>query len=438
MIALNRRRYMGGGGGEPYDYEAEYLHSDGNQYFILPIHANSITDAIEMDIRPDSDRSGARFCCSTDDNENTFSVYYASSHLAYYNNGGQRTASATNRSTRVYMERHNFKVDYKNNLITFDFGKTFSKAGGDADVSQTGYLSLIRKFGTTNAFIGRIYSCKFWRNDVLVYDLIPVIKDNVGYMYDKVQRKLYANQGTGNFTFTQKNYVETVVPSVQGLYVTNGLIALYDGINNAGYGKHSTEGIWVDLVGGLKALAPDTTSWDNNCVVLDKNTNKSISFPSYYGDAKTIEIVYKVDDTQNTQYKEAAVLTGLFGYGLYNQVGSNIFFTDNSHTTTSNKRYIAPYDAPYGTKTVVSYIKGTTTANDTTGWKCYVNGEQKTINYGGSGIATYGPGIQIRADRKFTGNVYCIRIYDRELTAQEILANQAIDNTRFNLGLTFE
>lgn len=37
-----------------------------------------------------------------------------------------------------------------------------------------------------------------------------------------------------------------------------------------------------------------------------------------------------------------------------------------------------------------------------------------------------------------TGNIYCIRIYDRELTAQEILANQAVDNTRFNLGLTFE
>lgn len=36
----------------------------------------------------------------------------------------------------------------------------------------------------------------------------------------------------------------------------------------------------------------------------------------------------------------------------------------------------------------------------------------------------------------FMGDIYAIRIYNRQLTAEEILADQALDNTRFNLGLS--
>lgn len=34
------------------------------------------------------------------------------------------------------------------------------------------------------------------------------------------------------------------------------------------------------------------------------------------------------------------------------------------------------------------------------------------------------------------GKIHSLRIYNRQLTEEEILYNQAIDNTRFNLGLT--
>ena len=36
----------------------------------------------------------------------------------------------------------------------------------------------------------------------------------------------------------------------------------------------------------------------------------------------------------------------------------------------------------------------------------------------------------------FYGKIYSIRIYNRTLTEAEILANQNVDNLRFNLGLT--
>ena len=46
---------------------------------------------------------------------------------------------------------------------------------------------------------GRISSCKIYHSGVLVHDYIPVRKDGVGYMYDKISGQLYRNAGTGAF-----------------------------------------------------------------------------------------------------------------------------------------------------------------------------------------------------------------------------------------------
>ena len=46
----------------------------------------------------------------------------------------------------------------------------------------------------------KIYSCKFYDNNVLVRDFIPVLdKNGVPCMYDKVEKKFYYNAGTGQF-----------------------------------------------------------------------------------------------------------------------------------------------------------------------------------------------------------------------------------------------
>ena len=44
---------------------------------------------------------------------------------------------------------------------------------------------------------GRIYSCKLWYDGVMIYDLIPVRKDGVGYMFDKLSNKLFGNSANG-------------------------------------------------------------------------------------------------------------------------------------------------------------------------------------------------------------------------------------------------
>jgi hypothetical protein len=46
----------------------------------------------------------------------------------------------------------------------------------------------------------KLYYCKIWdTNDVLLRDFVPVIKDDVYCLYDKVSGTYFYNQGSGSF-----------------------------------------------------------------------------------------------------------------------------------------------------------------------------------------------------------------------------------------------
>ena len=58
-------------------------------------------------------------------------------------------------------------------------------------------------FGSTSGsypFVGKLYWLKFYQNNILVRDFIPVKLNNIGYMYDKVSKQLFGNVGSGSFT----------------------------------------------------------------------------------------------------------------------------------------------------------------------------------------------------------------------------------------------
>lgn len=45
----------------------------------------------------------------------------------------------------------------------------------------------------------RIYGMKFTRGEELILDLIPVVKNNIGYLFDTLSERLYGNVGTDEF-----------------------------------------------------------------------------------------------------------------------------------------------------------------------------------------------------------------------------------------------
>lgn len=45
----------------------------------------------------------------------------------------------------------------------------------------------------------KIYRCTISRNNIIIKDFIPVRIGQIGYLYDKVSKQLFENQGTGDF-----------------------------------------------------------------------------------------------------------------------------------------------------------------------------------------------------------------------------------------------
>ena len=88
-------------------------------------------------------------------------------------------------------------------------GYTFDLSIGDAwpsGATHSIYLFAFNNKGTAgNTGNARIYSAQFTKGNNVVMDLIPVRKDGVGYMYDKVSETLLAKVSTAPLAFTYVN-----------------------------------------------------------------------------------------------------------------------------------------------------------------------------------------------------------------------------------------
>lgn len=177
-----------------YDYECVYLRSDGNQYIVLPIYASEATDAIEIDFQLDEPNTNQRFCCP-ESGETVFHAYITgNTRLGFSLNGSW---SGNNGNHGINTNRHKFKVDYYNGRVTFDNAYNIN-IGTSSRVAES-YLVIFKSFVAWPKITGKLFGVKYWRSDVLTYDLVPVVKDGLGGMYDTLSRELFFNAGTGYF-----------------------------------------------------------------------------------------------------------------------------------------------------------------------------------------------------------------------------------------------
>lgn len=203
-------------------------------------------------------------------------------------------------------------------------------------------------------------------------------------------------------------------------YVQNGLIAMWDGIENAGWGVHDPNATtWKDLIG-----SNDLEIYGNvlsNCI-SNIGLSQSAAGASFKIDGvSTIEACHEYQGG-STPYgiivNTGGVSTsriGLVHYGAANafQTYSNIFW---AYPEIGNQHAIT--------------LCGTTA-------KCYVNGNElqpvtHSADAWNNGSVTI-IGGRISGGYRLFANYFCVRFYSRDLTAAEIAANCAIDKVRFNL-----
>lgn len=224
-------------------------------------------------------------------------------------------------------------------------------------------------------------------------------------------------------------------PTWTNPYVTDGLVAMWDGEWNAGGGVHdASTNVWKDLVGNCDWTLVNP-SWSGSALLLGTqrygymdSTATAATF-SQIATGGTMEIVLTPNEIlwYSTLIKSAADVG--FNFNTYNSIG---FRSSRSPSTG--------YDELMQNSTWnVSVIYGNTVESV----EFYRNAESRSLPYMNSigGYAVNGGTIigarstsntSYSLERFCDLNIHTLRLYSRALTAAEIADNYAIDKARFN------
>ena len=216
-------------------------------------------------------------------------------------------------------------------------------------------------------------------------------------------------------------------------YVQDGLIAMWDGIENAGWGVHDPNAtVWKDLVKGLILKRTNGENvWNDDSAVFDGNNNNvmSVNFSilrdAVYGGSLTIESVFHPTDST---FKGN---NALMSYGGDTSRAIWIWGTDCNFTyrKSNNKNAGAISNDADNQMTFSSegvYKAGVRLSNVIQG-----TASDSDDNLIVGRIPFYY--TQIGNYNAFRGLIKSLRFYNRAISSAEIVANYAIDKARFNL-----
>lgn len=227
-------------------------------------------------------------------------------------------------------------------------------------------------------------------------------------------------------------------------YVTDGLLAMWDGEWNAGFGVHDANATtWLELVNNIASgTIPATSSFASDHLIkgsdaIDLITDASSLFSGVT--AVTLEVYsgLSVAGALNAHMNSIRVAPLSLFYGGFRSVnnttgfqGPMIYIDRNTYvgmkngTTWDKKTTFAN-----ATKTfVVSNLSAT---NRT--WACYYNTTQLSSKYNTyTSTISYDNDISIRGGSTGQAEIYSIRIYGKELSAAEIASNHNVDLQRFS------
>ena len=217
-------------------------------------------------------------------------------------------------------------------------------------------------------------------------------------------------------------------------YVQDGLIAQWDGIDNAGTGTHDSNAlVWKDLKGSCDMTLLSKGSWVNGnaLAVTGFGASGNSSAPAY----KTIEVVYKMTSSAGRilfTSGRAAVngkLSQMVGFSVIS--GSNLagFFDGTGVAAT---RYVrVNFDA--SAVRSMSAIHEDGAVSETYG-NGVVDMYQKLDTNWGVSDGKVAVGARNSSDAyTWTGEVFAIRLYSTALTKEQIAANLAVDAARFGV-----
>ena len=227
-------------------------------------------------------------------------------------------------------------------------------------------------------------------------------------------KEIYEQDATSSGSGTEEQKPE---------YITNSLIAYFDGVNNTGSGHSSTALTWKDLSGNnndgtlSKNLEGNNFYWADNCIVLSNV-------------ATTLQIY--VTTQINLNGKERTIYFTIDGTNLTGAVWADTN-TDNTQGILCYQNFVANrgtskssqirYDYAFNKSGIYNYTV-TLTASE---MKFYENGTLVNTMANSIGLATSN-NLRLLADYYTNQNatnlkMYNFMVYDRALTQTEIQTN---------------
>ena len=393
--------------GLPAEYLAvQYLESTGTQCIDTGIIPGAGTSVLIRKGQSGGSYLNTIFGCGSSRDQFTISGLYIN-YLSSVNQtvtGNPQTASCT--------------LEMSSGVVYVDGTQVLDLSSSTGECSQTlGIFAKKLNNGTFERFDSmKVYAFKMWQNSVLIRDMIPCIRisDSKPGMYDLVGRQFYVNQGTGEF--------------LTG-YISDGLVMQLDGIDRGG-----VSGQWKDLVGGKIVTLSGDYSEQTNYVefpasttpyglgTFDSNTN--IKIEKSLGTIETACELTVAESVGRPVYSAGNGYIGCSLASMYSDVQRPVMRYYCASATM--QLWVFP--------NTITGLKYTASANKDI---AYCNGEAGSLGSVSSWSSTPTPSIATRGSgNPFKGKMYAVRLYNRLLTQAEMLHNQRVDNTRFNLGLT--
>jgi hypothetical protein len=174
----------------PYDAELEYLESTGTQWIdtlIQPttgygfeLYGGFTNFSNNEFFGGGKDWSNGLGICTHQ--QNSYGIIVGTTEVC--------TISANNNVM------HQFRVNTDGTVYV---DNTYQGVSSTTFPEYTYTMNIFRHSATKVPQSEKIYYCKIFNNEGLVFDGIPVRKDGIGYMFDKVTNQLFGNNGTGEF-----------------------------------------------------------------------------------------------------------------------------------------------------------------------------------------------------------------------------------------------
>ena len=210
-------------------------------------------------------------------------------------------------------------------------------------------------------------------------------------------------------------------------YVQDGLIAMWDGIENAGWGVHDPNAtVWKDLAGNYDLDLTSNAIWVQDGIKGVNNNNCLAKFGATINGALHIECCWK---ERELSFGETCLI-----------------FTSGTKSGDRYREFLALYgpSAQYATRGYVcrTIVYRHESKNQTSSVSAEIDNR---ISLNGSTLPTYyGSYFTTRGNFAMIGGtdnqgfgcttpIHNVRVYSRALSSDEIAANYAIDNARFGL-----